>query len=248
MYKLIIADDEAEIRNGLCNYFPWGQLGFEIAARFENGLQTLEYLQNNDSADCLLCDIKMPFMNGLELAKELYARDSKAKILLISGYRDFEYAREALGYGIRDYIIKPVKYEELLKVFTKIKAELDRSREQQAAAAGKPTDSCSYNAKIIAVIKTYLRENLQTAALEEAAQLVHMNPYYLSKFFKDKTGENFSDYLIAVRMNKASELLSDIAYKTYEVSEMVGYSNPKNFTRTFKKFFGKTPKEFRNPS
>ena len=104
----------------------------------------------------------------------------------------------------------------------------------------------NYTEKIIAVIKNYLQKSYQSATLEEAAQLVHMNPYYLSKFFKDKTGENFSDYFIAVRMNKAAELLNDIAYKTYEISEMVGYSNPKNFTRTFKKFFGKTPKEFRN--
>ncbi|UUZ94754.1 helix-turn-helix transcriptional regulator [Paenibacillus sp. P25] len=73
-----------------------------------------------------------------------------------------------------------------------------------------------------------------------------MNPYYLSKYFKSKTGENFSDYLTRIRMNTAAELLKDIKYKTYEVSEMVGYSSAKNFTRTFRKYFGQSPKEFRN--
>jgi two-component system response regulator YesN len=247
MYKLIIVDDEAEIRNGLCNYFPWGQLGFQIVAQFENGLQTLEYLKNNPSADCLLCDIKMPFMGGLELAKELSGHNSKIKIIFLSGHRDFEYAREALAYQVKDYILKPTKYEELIKVFSRLKTELDQSQAHNASPH-LPADGGNYNEKIISVIKTYLQKNYPAATLEEAARLVHMNPYYLSKFFKDKTGENFSDYLLAVRMDKAAELLNDIAYKTYEISEMVGYSNPKNFTRTFKKYFGKTPKQFRNPS
>jgi two-component system response regulator YesN len=245
MYKLIIVDDEVEIRNGLCNYFPWRQLGFEIVGHFENGLQTLEYL-NNNSADCLLCDIKMPFMDGLQLAKELSARDSKIKIILLSGHRNFDYVREALAYQVKDYILKPTKYEDLIKVFTKIKTELDQSQANNVLP-DQLTYSANYNKKIITVIKSYLQQNYPAATLEEAARLVHMNPYYLSKFFKAKTGENFSDYLLAVRMNKAAELLNDITYKTYQISEMVGYSNPKNFTRTFKKYFGKTPKEFRNP-
>jgi two-component system response regulator YesN len=76
--------------------------------------------------------------------------------------------------------------------------------------------------------------------------LVHMNPYYISKFFKNKSGENFSDYLIRIRMNKAAELLQDYNFKIYEVSELVGYSSTKHFTRTFKKTFGKNPKEYRN--
>ncbi|TCL70021.1 helix-turn-helix protein [Hydrogenispora ethanolica] len=244
MYRLIIVDDEAEIRAGLCNYFPWNQLGFEVAGQFENGLQALEYIESCP-VDVLLCDIRMPFMSGLELAKELNARGSQVKILLLSGYREFDYAREALEYGVKDYIIKPTKYDELIKSFSKIKAELDREKAPKEPAE-KAGEGIGYNEKVIATVKNYLQDNFQTATLEEAAQLVHMNPFYLSKFFKDKTGENFSDFLIAVRMERAARFLNDIAYKTYEISEMVGYSNPKNFTRTFKKYFGKTPKEFRN--
>ncbi len=247
MYKLVIVDDEAEIRDGLCNYFPWEQLGFEVASQFENGLQALEFIRQN-KVDVLLCDIKMPFMNGLELARELKLCNSEVKILLLSGYREFDYARQALEYGVKDYIVKPTKYDELIKVFSKIKMELDKETNQNETFIHKPAQGSNYNDKIIMTIKGYLQENFQNATLEEAANLVHMNPFYLSKFFKDKTKENFSDYLIAVRMEKAAQLLNDISYKTYEISELVGYSNPKNFTRTFKKYFGKTPKEFRNSS
>jgi len=247
MYKLIIVDDESEICNGLCNYFPWGELGFEIVAQLENGLQAWKFIQNNP-IDVMLCDIKMPFMNGLELAKEIHTHNIKIKVLLLSGYREFDYAREALRYNVCDYITKPAKYDELIKVFSKIKKELDCALLKPDASSDELTNGCNHNKKIIQTIRNYIQENFQTANLEEAAQLVHMNPFYLSKFFKDKTGENFSDYLINIRMKQAARLLTDISYKTYEISEQVGYSNPKNFTRTFKKFFGKTPKEFRNSS
>ncbi len=245
MYKLIIVDDEAVIRDGLCNYFPWSESGFEVVGLFSNGQKALDYLAQYP-VDVMLCDIKMPFMDGLELAKQLTEREATVKILLLSGYRDFEYARAALSYGIKDYLVKPTKYDELTKAFAKVKAELDRERAQPAPESDSPGDGTNYNEKVIAAVKNYLQTNCQAATLEEAAALVHMNPFYLSKFFKDKTGENFSDYLIAVRMRKAAQLLNDINYKTYEVSELVGYSNPQNFTRTFKKFFGKTPKDFRN--
>ncbi len=252
MYKLIIVDDEAEIRDGLCNYFPWSQLDFEIVALLENGQQALEYIESQP-VDVMLCDIKMPFMNGLELAKELYLKNSKIKMLLLSGYREFEYAQEALRYGVKDYIVKPTRYEELIKVFSKIKQELDEDaatlpNPANGEDSGNYEEGLNYNEQVISTIKNYLRENFQAATLEEAARLVHMNPVYLSKFFKEKTGQNFSSFLISVRMEKAARLLHDISYKTYEISEMVGYSNSKNFTRTFKKYFGKTPKEFRSSS
>jgi two-component system response regulator YesN len=69
---------------------------------------------------------------------------------------------------------------------------------------------------------------------------------YVSKYFKQKTGQNFSNYVIEVKMRKAAELISNFNYKTYEVSELMGYTNPKNFTRTFKSFYGKGPREYKN--
>jgi YesN/AraC family two-component response regulator len=107
-------------------------------------------------------------------------------------------------------------------------------------------DLSNYDSKIISFVKDYVNENYKGAKLEDIAEEVHMNPNYLSQFFKQKTGECFSNYLIKVKMNRAAELLDDIKYKTYEISEMVGYSNTKNFTRTFKNFYGKSPKEYRN--
>lgn len=246
MYKLVLVDDDAEIRNGLSQYFPWTQLDYSVEGVFGNGKKALEFLEEHE-ADVVLCDISMPVMSGLELAGELHRRGSRTKVLLLSGYREFEYAQQALEYQVKGYIVKPTRYEELHHAFTKLKAELDREREQKDEVPEvRPSGNSGLNRQVAAVISQYVNEHYAMANLEEAASIVHMNPDYLSKYFKQATGRNFSEYLLQVRMEKAALLLQDIRYKTYEVSELVGYSQAKNFTRTFRKYYGMSPREFRN--
>ncbi|MEI7028161.1 response regulator transcription factor [Paenibacillus sp. y28] len=243
MYKLVLVDDEAEIRSGLSQYFPWGQIGFTIVGSFENGLQALEYIEAHP-VDVLLCDVTMPVMTGLELARRLRENGSRIKILFLSGHKDFEYAKQALAYDVKSYIVKPTHYDELVEEFTRLKLELDKTAPD--SAGGEGGGQASFDEKIIAAIKSYVEQNYRNAGLEQAAALVRMNPDYISKYFKQKTGQNFSDYVVDIRMAKAAELLRDIRYKTFEISELVGYSYPKNFTRTFKKYYGVSPREFRS--
>lgn len=250
MYKLLIVDDEYEIRNGLCNYFPWDQIGFEIAGCIDNGQKALDFMHKN-TIDVLLCDVKMPVSTGIDVAKQLYSEGSKIKIVFLSGYRDFEYARKAMTYGVKTYILKPTKYNELFEVFTNIKIELDReniAQHDKNTGGSDNADSMEFNftMKIVDTIKRYIEVNYKNVNLENAAEQVHMNPFYLSRFFKQKTGQNFSDFVISIKMIKALEFLKDTRYKTYEVSEMIGYSNAKNFTRTFKRYYGKSPKDYRH--
>jgi len=248
MYRLVIIEDEYEIRTSLCNYIPWDELGFEVEAQMENGLQCLDYIRKNQ-IDVILTDIKMPGMSGLELAETLFKQKSNVKIVLLSGYREFEFAQKAIMYGVKYYITKPTKYAELAQIFLALKDELDSEYDYasvQNTGSQENIENLGFNEKIIRTVKKYVRENYRNATLENAAKLVYMNPYYLSKFFKDKTEQNFSDFVTICRMEEASNLLKDIKYKVYEVSMLVGYSSPKNFTRAFKKYFGNTPKEYRN--
>ncbi len=242
MYKLLIVDDEAEIRNGISQYFPWHEVGFEVVNQCENGKKALHYIEIHP-VDVILCDIRMPVMSGLELAKQLHESKTNIKIIFLSGYRDFEYAKQALAYDVKNYIVKPTKFDELLQIFSELKVELDEASPHLSSIH---SSHLTFNEKVITEIKSYVEENLHVATLEEAARRVHMNSYYVSKYFKEKTGQRFSDFVISMKMEKASKLLMDIHYKTYEVSEMVGYTNAKNFTRTFKKYYGKSPREFRN--
>ncbi|MFH5185124.1 response regulator [Paenibacillus sp. TAB 01] len=255
MYKLLVADDETKIRMGLCSYFPWNDIGFEIVSEAKNGKQALDYILHHE-VDVVLSDIKMPVMSGIELAEELHNRKSDTKIIFLSGYKEFEYAQQALGFGVKGYIIKPTKYEELLKLFTGIKAELDNEKlNGKRFTAEPPTEPVEpeenqeeqgYHEKKITAIKAYVTEHYQHVTLEEAAGVFHMSLHYLSKYFKKWSGQNFSDYVISVKMEKAAELLKDISYKSYEIGSAVGYDNAKNFSRAFKLYFGKSPREFRN--
>jgi YesN/AraC family two-component response regulator len=250
MYRLLIADDVFEIRNGLSSYFPWKEIGFEIAGLAENGKEALQLIES-ERIDVLLCDIRMPVMSGIEVAKELHARSSSVKVVFLSGFKDFEYAKQAIVYGVKNYIVKPTQYDELSAVFLELYAQLDQERRAAAGqGADEPAAELNKEAppdeqdKAISRIKAYVEEHYDKATLEDAAKLVHMNPYYVSKYFKQKTKINFSDYVNQVKMQRAASLLATLNYKIYEVSELTGYSNAKNFTRSFKKFYGISPKRF----
>jgi YesN/AraC family two-component response regulator len=238
MYQILIADDEAEIRNGLCNFFPWKSVGFQLAGQAKNGQEAYEILKHRQ-VDILLCDIKMPVLSGLDLAKRLYEEKNPTQIIFMSAFNDFLFAKQAMEYGVRSYILKSIHYDDLIVTLSKIRQELDASRQPV------PGPSLTYCEKIVATIKCHVAEHYATATLEDITAKLHMSTDYISKFFKRYAGVNFSEYLLKVRMEKARELLRDITYKTYEVSDLVGYSNQFNFSRAFKNYYGKSPREFR---
>ncbi|MBN2983016.1 MULTISPECIES: response regulator transcription factor [Cohnella] len=250
MYKLLVVDDNTDTRKTLCSSFPWDQVSFEIAEQADNGQDALRYLLTHP-VDAVLCDIRMPRMSGLELSKEIHQRNLPVKIVLLSAFRDFEYARQAMAYGVRQYLVKPAKYRELMDVFRELKETLDRERhsqDQPDAAPGESHANAMLNNAddpIIRKITDYVALHYRSVKLEHAAGVVHMNPTYLSTYFKKATGMNFSEYVLAYKMEKAAELLQEPHWKMFEVSEMVGYANVKNFIRSFKDYFGKTPGQYR---
>lgn len=239
-YNLLLVDDEEQSRTTLCNCFPWEQVGFECVAQAHNGKQALDYI-NSHTVHVLLCDIQMPVMNGIELAQLLQKEDVAPIIVFFSGYREFEYARKAVQYGVRFYLLKPVKYEDLVETFSLIKLELDKRypTEQSNNEIDEVQDTFIKN------VRKYVKSNLQTANLMDLSSLLFMNSSYVSQLYKQKTGQNFSDYLMEERMKKAGNLLLNTNDKIYTISKMVGYSNAKNFSRSFLSFYGVTPSEYR---
>lgn len=240
MYRLVIVDDEEKITEGIVNLFPWGEMGFKVVKACSKGMDALYYIENNP-VDVLLSDIEMPDLNGIDLCAKI--QDYNIKVIFISSYQKYEYFRSAILYQVEDYLLKPIKFEELRKCFSKIRVKLDQ---EHGLDSEKPTDNETYYEKIIHEVKNYIKDNYRECTLEDAASHVNLSAGYLSKIFKEKSGKGFQDYLLEYRMQKACELLDDIHFKSYEVAYYVGYSNPKNFSRAFKAYFGKTPKEYRN--
>lgn len=243
MYSLIIVDDEYEIGNGLARYFPWDSVGFEVAAVFQQADAALAYLREHP-VDVVLTDIKMPGMSGIDLAREVHERKLPTKVILLSAYKKFEYAQQAIAYKAAHYITKPTVHSEIAEVFCSVRRELDAERSQAPAPDGERE---GYYENLIQQIEAAIDNDLKNVTLVSAAEQVGRSPSSVSRLFLEATGTTFTDYLTARRMEKANELLSCIEYKIYEVSEMVGYSSPKNFARAYKKYFGRTPREFRGP-
>ncbi len=249
MYRLLIVDDEVGIRNGLANFFPWAELGFQVAGQARNGEQALKMItEDKEPVDVLMTDIKMPVMDGLKLIEELKKRGFTGKIILLSAYNEFEYARKGLQLGVYDYILKPTDYRKIASLFERLKKVLDSDQREEKPDAGNRGDreGFDYKGKIIREVKEYVKKNYVEIKLADAAAHVSLSPSYLSVLFSGEMGISFSEYVQRVRLREAARLLSETYSKVYEVSERVGYHNAKNFTRAFRKFYGMSPRDYRN--
>lgn len=130
MYRLIIADDEALIRAGLFYRNDWNAMGFEVTAMLEDGSDVLKFLEEQ-RVDVLLTDICMYQVSGLEVANVIREKYPWMKVVLLSGYREFEYAKEAMHCGVYEYLLKPIDYDKLKEVFAGIKKELDKTQHEE---------------------------------------------------------------------------------------------------------------------
>jgi two-component system, response regulator YesN len=247
MYSLIIIDDEAEIRSGLADYFDWEELGFSVAAMFDSPMAALDYMERN-RVDVALTDVRMPAMSGLEFARKIRERVLPARLVFLSGYKEFDYVKTAMEYKAVAYLLKPVTSREINKVFSEIKAALDaeaaREDEAGAAAGGETPAEAPVEDRPAAKfrrLQKYIEENYASTSLEDAAAFMNMNPFYLSKYFKKMSGTGFSDYLLKLRMEKAQRLISKVDLKIHQIGKIVGYSNANNFSRAFRKYYGKSP-------
>jgi two-component system response regulator YesN len=117
--KVLIVDDELIIRKGLIETVDWASLNVEIVGDASNGSEAMDILRQT-SVDLVLTDIRMPFMDGLELVKTMKEEGVQGRVIMISGFNDFNYAREALRLGVQDYLLKPVDIDELIDLITKI--------------------------------------------------------------------------------------------------------------------------------
>lgn len=133
MYKLLIADDEEEIRNGLMHIVPWDTLGFTVVGCFASGEEVIKYLKSN-VVDVALLDIVMGSISGLEVMQWIRANLPDAYIVLLSGYADFHYAQQAIRHSAYHYLLKPTNIQELMSLFRKIRSELDSKESIQTSS------------------------------------------------------------------------------------------------------------------
>lgn len=124
MYKLILADDEEDVREGLLQLIDWESVGFAVADTAENGKEAAEMVEKH-VPDVVVTDIQMPFMNGLQLAEWIRGHYPATKIIILTGYEEFEYAQKAIRLGIDEYVLKPFSAAELADILRKVKKQID---------------------------------------------------------------------------------------------------------------------------
>lgn len=130
MYQLLLVDDEDLIRQEVSENVQWAKYGYELVGSCENGADALTFIKENP-ADVVLTDICMPYMDGMELSKQLSEVHPRVKIIILSGYDDFHYAQKAIRYGVRQYLLKPITADEIGEILTELKTELDEERASQ---------------------------------------------------------------------------------------------------------------------
>lgn len=247
MYKVMIVDDEERIVEGLRTVLDWRKHGCEVvdtACDAKTGAQCIR----RHSPDILFMDIQMPEMDGLTMLAGLKGEFPGMQITVLTGYRDFEYAKRALHLGVTRYLLKPSKMSELEEAVSAMTTNLQNKGERVAPAPHtEDEDSAEANNFIVRSAVKYIEQHYtEKLTLSSVADSIYVSQWYLSKLLNGSLGVSFSDLHNQKRIEKAKQLLLDPSLKIYEVSELLGFNDITHFSKTFKKMEKISPNEYRN--
>lgn len=252
MYKVLFVDDDKITRCVCSNMKSWEKFGFTVEYEAENGIKALEILKAN-KIDVVFTDIRMPEMDGIALLKEIRRQKIDVFVVLVSLYKEFEYAREGLKYGAVDYIMKPIEEKALDETLSAVRScleEFNMNAEYKMIIEEKFNElGVSENDVFVINLKNILAQNPElNLSMDEFAKSLGFSKDYFGKMVKQKTGLSFNKLLTNIKMQYAKAILASGKYRVYEISDMLGYSDPDYFSHIFKVEFGISPNEFRKNS
>ncbi|GGI45871.1 AraC family transcriptional regulator [Paenibacillus marchantiophytorum] len=130
IYRIIIVDDEIEVREGIKESIEWERHGFECIGDYRNGKEALEAIAEF-RPDLVLSDICMPFMDGIELTRQIQLKYPYIKVIILTGHDEFDYAQQALRLKVHDFVVKPITANEIRSLLDRVKAEMDKEAESR---------------------------------------------------------------------------------------------------------------------
>lgn len=235
---VLIVDDERYMIEYMKTLVDWSAYGFDRVLTAGGGSLARDLILEY-RPELLITDIKMPKVSGIDLSALIDENEYRTKVIVISGYSEFEYAKQALRYGVAEYLVKPVLKADFVEALERI---LQRNFDREEALGKEGGEKY----ETIAFLKEYINGHFdQNLSLDALGEVVHLHPAYLSKIFKEVTDVNLSGYITDVRMQKAAELLEKNDLKVNEVMKRLGYQKSQYFSKLFKEKFGVTPKEYR---
>ncbi|NTV35425.1 MAG: response regulator [Anaerolineaceae bacterium] len=265
MLKIVVIDDEMHLRSLIKSFIP-EKLGIKVVGEASNGVEGLEQCLKL-KPEIVITDIRMPEMDGLALIEKLSQILPEIRVIVVSGFGEFAYAQKAIQYGAVGYLLKPIEEKSLYlslekaieaiemrlkgrSQFDKMKLELNKLQSSLFSKTkegdefgGVPVQSES---PVVQKMIEYIYKNYnRDISLEEIATKMYMNNTYLSRLFKEKTGQGFHDFLVEVRLKNAKLLLESSEFKVNEIADMSGYRDVSHFIVIFKEHLGMTPSDYR---
>lgn len=237
--KVMISDDEITIVEGILKLYDWEKNNFDVVGVAYDGISAVN-LAYEKKPDIVIIDIDMPIKSGLDVIQEISKELPDTVFIVASGYDQYDYMRTALKLGVFDYILKPIKFDDLGKILEQVRMNIVERWLEKEEEKRNNHDNIIY--KVVEYINLHLAEDI---TLRQLGDVFHINPYYLSQTFKESTGINYHTYLTSVRMKEAKHLLISTKMTVSEIAGLVGYGDYRTFTKFFKKNEGMLPTEYR---
>ena len=248
MIKVLIVDDEKYVRMGIKGDTDWPLIGCEVVGEAANGEEALEVAEAT-RPDLVISDIRMPKMDGIELAEKLLDKYPETKIIFLTAYSEFEYARQAVRLGVSDYLLKPFQdgelegaIQRLLHLHPSTNAQAKELENELIAIKPKEAIENRYVQAAVEYIEKHYPET--DFSIGKLAESMSVSEGHISRLFKAETDTSIGNYLTKYRIRKAMDYLKDINVKVYEVADKVGYQDIAYFSNTFKKLVGRTPSDY----
>lgn len=241
--RILIAEDEQRARRGLKELIMSISDHYEIVAEAADGKQALE-LMKITMPDVVFTDLKMPYMDGMTLIRTAQAENLDAKYVIVSAYEEFQVARQAISLGVKEYLVKPIMYDEVKELLQR----LDKCEEMETEKYShfeklrdKYPDAHPIVRKALKFIETGYASKISQ---KELAENLGISQEYFCYLFNKDVGETFSKILKNYRIETAKKLLITGGVPKDEVAYQVGFSDPKYFSKVFKEVEGISLTEF----
>lgn len=252
MFKVLVVDDEILVRKGIVMETDWDAIGCVVVAEAANGIEGMEAVEKY-RPDIIICDIRMPQMDGLEMLTQLRKNGNQTYVIFLTAYSDFTYTQQAIRLSAADYLLKPFQDGELEQTVIAIKNKLEQKQIQVNEA--QEQEVLSYTSIRKGEKSRYVMEALEyisknysdyNISVKTIAESLELSEGHLSHIFKKETDYTVNAYITRYRMKAAMKLLKNCRYKVYEIAEQVGYRDVTYFSSTFKKITGLNPSEYQD--
>ena len=249
-YRILIAEDEEISRLALRRICERSGCPVEVAGEVSTGRQVLEAIELA-RPDIILMDVVMPGMDGLAAARVVLERYPATRIVIVSAHENFEYAQQAIRLGATDYLLKPVRPQQLVELLQRLCAERDAGQAQTGVETSSGQDLQEQvqegpHAHVLKRARAYMAAHyMQSLTLEQVAEQVALAPTYFSRIFKQEMGCTFVEYLTQIRLEEAKRLLRTTGMSVTEISYAVGYQSPNYLSELFRTVEGVTASAYR---